>query len=437
MNMLSMHPQEFVAYLRQEGINRLHFVPDKQGQIRASHTQLQAIADFIQNDKRDYLRHEGIFLQISAQHETLQGAFVHKTVRGQGAGGVRYWQYDTVEDYLRDGLRLAKGMTRKNALAGIWWGGGKGVMAQNPAVERADPDVREALYKSYGDLVTATRGCYVTAEDVGTNVKDMANIFSRTRFTTCIPGDLGGSGNPSIPTARGVVCGMEAALHHTANETLAGKVVAVQGAGNVGGPLIDFLLEKGVEKIIAADIDADLIRKLQARLATDKLEAKLVKRGDNSILAAECDIVAPCATGATLNPLTIPQIKAKIICGAANNQLEDAERDDILLHERGICYVPDFLTNRMGIVNCANEQYGFVAEDPFIEKHLSKDWEFSVHQTALKVLKQSGSTGEPPAKVAIRMADQLSEQPHPIFGHRGQDIIDSLIRDRWFEQTNQ
>ncbi len=126
---------------------------------------------------------------------------------------------------------------------------------------------------------------------------------------------------------------------------------------------------------------------------------------------------------------------AKIVCGAANNQLEDSERDDRLLQKHDICYVPDFLTNRMGIVNCANEQYGYMNDDPFFEKHLSTDWEYSVYQTTLRVLGESRKTGDPPAQVAIRQADELSLQPHPIFGHRGKQIIDSLVADRWHEMS--
>jgi len=307
-------------------------------------------------------------------------------------------------------------------------------MAYNPEVEKSDPNIRASIYNEYGDLLTSIRGCYVTAEDVGTNVDDMANIFSRTRFTTCIPGSLGGSGNPSIPTARGVICGMESALEFNQEGALAGKIVAVQGMGNVGGPLIRYLFEKKVKKVIACDINPEIVEQLKSKLAEEDLEANIVQRGDDAILAADCDILAPCATGAILNPVTIPEIKARIVCGAANNQLEDSERDDQLLHEEGILYVPDFLTNRMGIVNCANEQYGFVSEDPFFDKHLSCEWKHSIHQTILLVLEESRETGNPPAKVAIRMADELSLQPHPIFGHRGQQIIESLVAEKW-QQT--
>jgi glutamate dehydrogenase/leucine dehydrogenase len=430
--LIDLHPQEFINYLREQQINRFFFVYNSDSKtVLPSHGKLKPIAEFIQNDGRDFMQHEGLFFHITKNYDTLQGAFVHRTCRGQAAGGVRYWQYTTMEDYFRDGLRLSKGMTRKNALAGLWWGGGKGVVAHNPKIDKDDPEIRASIYKEYGDLMTSIRGCYVTAEDVGTNVDDMTNIFSRTRFTTCIPGSLGGSGNPSIPTARGVICGMEAALEFNQEGALAGKIVAVQGMGNVGGTLIRYLFDEKVEKVIACDINPKTVERLKIELTRANLEAKTVKHGDNSILTADCDILAPCATGAILNPGTIPEIKARIVCGAANNQLEDSGRDDRLLHEGSILYVPDFLTNRMGIVNCANEQYGFIKEDPFFEKHLSREWEHSIHQTTLRVLKESRETDDAPAKVAIRIADELSLQPHPIFGHRGIQIIDCLIADGW------
>ncbi len=139
-------------------------------------------------------------------------------------------------------------------------------------------------------------------------------------------------------------------------------------------------------------------------------------------------------TQARPNHETIPGIQAKIICGAANNQLEDTRKDDQALFERGITYVPDFLANRMGIVNCANEQYGYIENDHFIEQHFQKEWEYSIWQTTLSVLRQSKETGSPPAKVAVQMADRLSLKEHPIFGHRGYQIIYSLLKNKWQEK---
>jgi len=436
MNLLQITPQEFIAFLKNENITRFYFVYDAKNKIvRSSHKQLQQIAEFIQSDKRDFMTHEGIFIQVSRKYDILQGAFIHRTKRGQAAGGVRYWNYNTVEDYLRDGLRLAVGMTMKNALAGLWWGGGKGVMAHNPTVDKNNPIIRASIYQEFGELMTSIHGCYVTAEDVGTDVTDMVNVFAKTRFTTCIPLRLGGSGNPSVPTARGIISGMEAALEFLEMGTLAGKTIAVQGMGHVASPLIKYLFEKEVKKVIACEINPYIVKEVREIVTGCNLEAKIVSLDDLSIFQSECDIFAPCATGAILNPITIPMIKAKIICGAANNQLEDSRRDDKMLYERGIVYVPDFLTNRMGIVNCANEQYGYVRNDPFIEQHLTKEWEYSIYQIALKVLKESRNTHTPPGEVALRLANELSLQNHPIFGHRGQSVVDSLVASQWHKRT--
>ncbi len=430
--LLKMNPQEFLQFLKNEKINRFYFVYEKETKtVKPSHPALQELADFIQNDKRDFMEHEGAFFQISSAYDVLQGAFVHRTNRGQAAGGVRFWQYDSMEDYLRDGLRLAKGMTRKNALAGLWWGGGKAVMAHNPKYDKMDPQLRETVYTDFGKLMTSIRGCYVTAEDVGTSVEDMAHIFSQTRFTTCIPEQLGGSGNPSAPTALGVVSGMEAALNFLKMGTLKGKIVAVQGMGHVAEPLIGFLFEKNVKKIIAADIDARLVEQVKNKFADRNLEARTVNTDDASILFEACDIVAPCATGAVLNPQTIPNIKAKIICGAANNQLENAQRDGKALMETGVTFVPDFLTNRMGIVNCADEQSGYIDNDPFFTRHLDREWEHSIFRTTLKVLNDAQQNNQSPVDVAVRLADELSLQDNPIYGHRGEKIIRSLVQMNW------
>lgn len=435
-NVARLTPLEFVSFLRREKIRRFYLVYDPKDQsVRSSHPRLRPLAEFVGSDRRDFAGHEGLFFQVTDRYDTLQGAFVHRTCRGQAAGGVRYWTYDSVEDYLRDGLRLAKGMTHKNALAGLWWGGGKGVMARRPDVDYDNPEVRTYLYSEYGRFISSLRGCYVTAEDVGTTVADIANVFSRTRFTICIPEEWGGSGNPSIPTARGVVCAMEAALDFQKMGSLEGKTIAIQGMGNVGGPLIRFLFEKGVGRIVACDLNARLADSLRAVSTGLNLEIRIVSCGDDSIFREECDIFSPNATGAVLNPRTISLLKTKIVCGAANNQLEDPERDDSALFDRGIVYVPDFLANRMGIVNAANEQYGYVTDDPLFERHMSRDWDHSIFQTTLRVLHESRETGVPTGRIAVRQAEKLSFEPHPIFGHRGRQIIDSLVADRWHQIT--
>nr|MDA3861995.1 hypothetical protein [Melioribacteraceae bacterium] len=412
--------------------SKMYFIYDKESRrVEASHSELKKVAEYLQNSSIDFEQHEGIFIQVSSKYDMLLGAFIHRTNRGQAAGGVRYWSYDNMLDYFSDGMRLAKGMTHKNALAGLWWGGGKGVMAHNPEFDKADSDVREFIYKEYGEFMTSLNGCYVTAEDVGTSVEDMANIFSRTRFTTCIPNSIGGSGNPSVPTAKGVVAGMEAAIDFIGGGSLQGKTIAVQGLGHVATPLIKFLFEHKVEKVIACDIFPEVIESARQEFCDFNFEAKLVEKSDTSILETECDIIAPCATGAILDSISIPKIKAKIICGAANNQLAVPEIDDKALMVKGIIYVPDFLTNRMGIVNCADEQAGYVNNDPLIERHLSEDWEFSIQKTTLRVLTESKESGVAPGKVAIQLAHKLSLQNNPIYGHRSQLIINSLVENNW------
>ncbi|NNG28113.1 MAG: Glu/Leu/Phe/Val dehydrogenase, partial [Ignavibacteriaceae bacterium] len=243
-NLLSQSPNEFIKFLLSKNINKYYFIfDDEQNRLVASHPILQPIADYFSEDKRDFIKHEGMFFQVSEKYEMLHGAFVHRTNRGQAAGGVRFWKYENIENYFRDGLRLAAGMTFKNALAGLWWGGGKGVIAHNPAYEWSDPEIRINIYKEYGLFISSLKGCYVTAEDLGTKVKDMVEVFSGTRFTTCIPPELGGSGVPAIPTARGVVSGMEAAVEFLKLGSLHGKTVALQGLGHVGIPLLGFLFE--------------------------------------------------------------------------------------------------------------------------------------------------------------------------------------------------
>jgi glutamate dehydrogenase/leucine dehydrogenase len=425
-----LSPAGLCDWLAQRGIRRFYLVWDEEvGGVRASHPELAPLARHLEADRRDFDRHEGVFVQVAPETGVLQAAFVHRTFRGQGAGGTRFWRYDTVEGFLRDGLRLARGMTHKNALAGLWWGGGKGVMARETG-SAGDPAARRRIYEEYGEMMTSLQGCYVTAEDVGTAVEDMAAVFSRTRFTTCIPPSLGGSGNPSVPTARGVVRGMEAALAHLGRGTLAGKTVAVQGLGHVGEPLVGFLQAKGVARVIGSDIDPSR-RDLPARFPGLDLEVRIAARGDDAILAEPADIVAPCATGGILNPRTIPAIKAAIVCGAANNQLEDPERDDALLQERGILYLPDFLVNRMGIVNCADEQYGFVDPDPRIEAHLGDEWDNSVYNLSRQVLEEARRTGATTARVAVDLAERRSRELHPLWGHRGAQIIRSLVASGW------
>ncbi len=431
-------PEDFVAKLREIGTARAYFVLDPSARrIIASHPELDPLAQELFENKRDFREHEAVFLQVGPETQALMGAFIHRSVRGQAAGGLRHWPYLDTRGFLNDGLRLALGMGRKNALAGLWWGGGKGVIARQPGMRYRDPIYRRLLYREYGSFVSSLRGLYVTAEDVGTSPQDMAAVFRTTRFVTCVPAEVGGSGNPSRSTAKGVVCAMEGALAAQNLGTLRDKVIAMQGLGNVSTFMIAELLSRGVQRIVASDINEKALVRAQERFGTEQLELSLEEPGDHRILQQPCDILSPNALGGVLSAETIPLIKASLICGCANNQLLDDTRDDQLLAKRGITLVPDFVANRMGIVNCANEQYGVFSEDQAISRHFDPTFEESVFQVTRRVLERAKQQHITTTEAANRLADEYAEIPHPIWGHRGRLIIDSLIRDRWQDQAVQ
>ncbi len=428
--LLDLDIAAFCRQLESTGHGRAYVVTAADQTIAVSHPQLQVLAEWLQQANPDYLAHEGLFFEVGKQSGALFGAFVHGTRRGQSQGGLRFWPYPTVGDFLRDGLRLSLGMTRKNALAGIWWGGGKGLIARPPGDRHKDPAFRELVYREYGTFVTSLGGCYITAEDAGTWATDMSSVFATTRFTTCIPPALGGSGNPSPATAKGVVCAMEAALAHAGRGTLQGKKVAMQGLGNVATAMVGELVARGAS-VLACDISPERCADVQQRFADDPVEVRHVATTDLGIFAEPCDILAPNALGGVLNPTTIPMLATKIVCGAANNQLLHETRDAEALQQRDITYIPDFLCNRMGIVHCANEQYGRLSHDPAIERHFGREWENSVYVITTKTLEMAAREGLTTAAAAIRLADELAQVEHPIWGHRSRAIIDDLVASQW------
>ncbi len=416
--MLEWTPERFLACLEENQSPRVCLV-SQEGRLEVSHDWLEPLAREIET-LADFANHEAIFLSIGPRGRKLQSAFIHTTRRGAGAGGVRLWHYKSLERFLQDGLRLSLGMTRKNALARLWWGGGKGVIHRGELT----PQQRTAVYADYGAFMTSLRGCYVTAEDAGTTPDDMATIFSHTRFTTCIPKQLGGSGNPSGPTARGVIAAIEAALEFHQMGGLKGKTLAVEGLGNVGARVVRMALGNGASRVVASEIRAERRERLAGEWKGQPVEVR-----ETPIHQEEVDIYSPCALGGGLHPDSIPQLRCRIVCGAANNQLLVEERDGKALGARGITYVPDFLANRMGIVNCADEQYGLLDPDPAIERHLGKDWEQGIYRTTLRVLTQADREQTSSVEQAHRLADSAALEEHPIWGHRGYQIVRSLLAD--------
>lgn len=275
---------------------------------------------------------------------------IHDTTLGPALGGCRIWNYDSEEQALVDALRLAKGMTYKNAAAGLNLGGGKTVIIANP-----ETDKTEALMRAYGRFVEGLAGRYITAEDVGSTPEDMDYVFLETDFVTGISESYGSSGNPSPFTAYGVFRAMErTAKQAFGSDSLEGKKVVVQGAGSVGESLISHLVKAGA-KVTVSDINSDHLREI-----SEKYGVKSVK--PDEIFNVEADIFAPCAMGGIINDETIKKIKAKAICGSANNQLLDTEKHGKILKERGIIYAPDFIVNAGGVINIAEELTGYSQE---------------------------------------------------------------------------
>ncbi|HLR40396.1 MAG TPA: Glu/Leu/Phe/Val dehydrogenase [Virgibacillus sp.] len=271
---------------------------------------------------------------------------IHDTTLGPALGGSRMWTYDTEAEAIEDALRLARGMTYKNAAAGLNLGGGKSVIIGDPKKDK-NPE----MFRAFGRYIQSLNGRYITAEDVGTTVEDMDLIHMETDFVTGISAESGSSGDPSPITAYGVYMGMKAAAKEAfGSDSLAGKTVAVQGVGNVAYNLCEHLHEEGAS-LIVTDINKEAVNR-----AVEAFGAKAVD--PDAIYEVDCDIYAPCALGATVNDDTIPKLKAKVIAGSANNQLKTNKHGDTI-HDMGIVYTPDYVLNSGGVINVADELNGY------------------------------------------------------------------------------
>jgi leucine dehydrogenase len=262
---------------------------------------------------------------------------IHSTAAGPAAGGTRYWTYSSEELAVTDALRLSRGMTYKNAMAGLPLGGGKSVILKD-----GDRPDREALFRAHGRFIERLGGSYMTGEDVGTTPADMQYVRQETRHVAGVTDD------PSPYTARGVLRAMQAAaLQRWGSESLAGRRVAIQGAGAVGLHLARELKAVGAE-LIVTDVDAG-----RARHVVEAMGARAV--APDAIYDAEADVFAPCALGGILNAGSIPRLRVKIVAGSANNQLLEMEDGD-RLQARGILYAPDYVTNAGGVIAIAGRE---------------------------------------------------------------------------------
>ncbi|MBN9653602.1 leucine dehydrogenase [Halobacillus litoralis] len=315
---------------------------------------------------------------------------IHDTTLGPALGGTRMWTYASEDDAVEDALRLAKGMTYKNAAAGLNLGGGKTVIIGDPKTEK-----NEEMFRAFGRYIQGLNGRYITAEDVGTTVQDMDLIHEETDYVTGISPAFGSSGNPSPVTAYGVYRGMKAAAKEGfGTDSLEGKTVAVQGVGNVAFTLCRHLHEEGAN-LIVTDINKEAVQR-----AVEEFGAKAVDPDD--IYSVDCDIYAPCALGATINDETIPQLKAKVVAGAANNQLKETKHGDIL-HEKGIVYTPDYVINAGGVINVADELHGY-------NKDRAMKRVETIYDNVSRVFEISRRDNIPTYAAADRMAEERIER---------------------------
>jgi leucine dehydrogenase len=288
------------------------------------------------------LDHEELVVRRGRRTGLYVVVAVHSTALGPALGGARQWCYRAPGDAIADALRLSKAMTFKAAAAGLDLGGGKSVLCSDG--DLSDRRRRDLMH-DLGDVVESLGGRYITAEDVGTGTDDMALIRQRTSHVVGLPVSLGGSGDPSPLTARGVEAAIRACCEHLGTPDLSGVSVCVVGLGHVGSRLAERLLEAGAE-VIAADIDSGK-RRLAERLGAAWTDA-------DSALTTACDVLAPCALGGAINRDNLLSLRCKVVCGSANNMLAE-ERLAERLASRGIVYAPDFIANAGGLINVYGE----------------------------------------------------------------------------------
>ena len=325
--------------------------------------------------------HEQVVFASEAKSGLKAIIAIHNTKLGPAMGGCRMWNYATEAEALRDALRLSRGMTYKNAVAGLPIGGGKSVIIANPKTDKTP-----ALFEALGEALERLGGRYVTAEDVGTSPADMAHVAGKTKYVA----GLGDRGDPSPYTALGCFVGAQAAVkHHLKRDSMEGLVVALQGLGHVGYDYARQLRAAGA-RLIVADIDQAALQR-----ARDELGAEVVST--DAIYDVQADIYAPCALGATLNPDTLSRLQATIVAGAANNQLASADMGEVC-RQKGILYAPDFVINAGGIIKVCYE-YMNTPEDG-MDAHVRR-----ISDTLAEVFARADAEGLPTSVVADRIAE--------------------------------
>ena len=313
---------------------------------------------------------------------------IHSTARGPALGGTRFHEYPSEADAVRDVLNLSRGMSYKAAMAGLDLGGGKAVIMGDPLTQKTSE-----LLRAYGRFVQSLGGRYYTACDVGTSSPDMDVIAEESRFVTGRTVEQGGAGDSSVLTAYGVFQGMRAAAQATWGEpTLDGRTVGVAGVGKVGSHLVELLLVDGAD-VVVTDVHEPAVRDLTVAHP----EVRTVRDTDELVRSA-LDVYAPCALGDALSDDVVAVLRARVVCGAANNQLAHAGVEK-QLDERGILYAPDYVVNAGGLIQVADELNGFDFERAKSRANL-------IFDTTTEVFGLADAEGVPPAVAADRIAEQ-------------------------------
>ncbi|MDB5677857.1 Glu/Leu/Phe/Val dehydrogenase dimerization domain-containing protein [Sphingomonas bacterium] len=338
----------------------------------------------------DFDDHEGVHLFTDPASGLQAVIAVHSTTLGPAAGGVRFWHYADSDRAITDALRLSRGMSYKNAMAGLPLGGGKGVVL---AAKPGDM-ISDAQLEAFGRAVESLGGRYVTAEDVGMSEASMKIIATKTRHVSGLPVAAGGAGgDPGPYTASGVYQGVKAAAQRALGvETMAGVHVAIQGVGSVGGGLAKLLAKDGA-KLTLADVNADRAKALAAELGADTVST-------DDILTVAADVVSPNALGAILTETSIAALNTKVIAGGANNQLE-TKADGARLHASGILYAPDYVINAGGIINVGLEYLG-QGDQAEVEARIAR-----IPERLVEVWDESDRTSAPASDVADAIARRL------------------------------
>ncbi len=317
---------------------------------------------------------------------------IYSTQLGPALGGTRFYPYASHDAAITDALNLSKAMAYKNALAGLDLGGGKAVIIGDPARIKS-----EALLRAYGRFVQSLGGRYVTACDVGTYSEDMDLVSRECRFVTGRTEAHGGAGDSSVLTAFGVFQGLRAAAEHAwGTASLTDRVVAVEGVGKVGSHLVGHLVTDGA-RVTVYDVDTEAVRRITARYPDVSAAASR-----QELISAQLDVYSPCALGGSLDDSTVAALRARIVCGGANNQLAHPGVEK-LLTEAGILYAPDYVVNAGGVIQVADELTGFSFER-------AKQRTERIFDTTKKILGIAEAESVPPAVAADRLAEhRMSE----------------------------